>query len=198
MTVDQTRKDGTMEYSTMREAVALFDSAEKLENAVSELQSNGIDRSELSFLANASLTGRELGNLRQAADDPMTPREPVISDTDLRQGRVLGTGLAATIAAFAAAGFTVATGGIGTAIAAAAVAAGGVGAASTLFGRKLADDQTAFLDAQLARGGVLLWVRTPDAPTEATALEVLRRYSVDVYLHNPPAEAAALRQIGDL
>jgi hypothetical protein len=67
---------------------------------------------------------------------------------------VLGVGLAATIAAFAAAGFTVATS-VGTVIAAAAAAAGSVGAASTLQGHKLADDQTSFLDAQLARGGVL-------------------------------------------
>src|SRR5215472_17462215 len=152
-----------MELPSIREAVAVFDNAEKRESAVSELQSHGVDRSELSFLAHAELTGRAPGNLRQAAGDPTTPREPVVSDTDLRQGRVLGTGLTATVAAFAAAGFTVATGGVGAAIAAAAVAAGGVGAASTLFGRKLADDQTSFLDAQLARGGVLLWVRTRDA-----------------------------------
>jgi hypothetical protein len=57
------------------------------------------------------------------------------------------------------------------------VAAGGVGAAGALFSRILADDQASFLDAQLARGGALLWVRTPDAAAERLALEVLRRYS---------------------
>jgi hypothetical protein len=182
-----------MEHSTLREAVAVFDDAEKLESAVSELQSNGIDRSELSFLAHSSQTGHVPNNLRRAADDPATPREPVVSDTDLRQGRVLGTGLAATIAAFAAAGFTVATGGVAAAtIAAAITAAGGVGAASTMFGRKLAEDQTSFLDAQLARGGVLLWVRTRDVTSERNVLDVLRRYSDHVYLHDLPAEAAAL------
>jgi hypothetical protein len=179
-----------MEQSTIREAVAVFDDAEKLEAAVSELQSNGIDRSELSFLAHESPTGRVASDLPQAADDPATAREPVVSDTDLRQGRVLGTGLAATIAAFAAAGFTVATGGVGAAVAAAVVAAGGVGAASTLFGRRLADDQTSFLDAQLARGGVLLWVRTRNAAIEQTVLDVLRRRSAHVYLHDLPAETA--------
>src|SRR5262249_37603343 len=66
------------------------------------------------------------GNVRRAAADPATLREPVVSDTDLRQGRVLGTGLAATIAAFAAAGFTVATGGVGAATVIAAVAAAAV------------------------------------------------------------------------
>jgi hypothetical protein len=181
-----------MKDSTIREAVALFDDAEKLESAVSTLQSRGIDRSDLSFLAHASLTGQRSGNLRQAAYDPMTPREAVVSDTDLRQGRVLGTGLAATIAAFAAAGFTVATASVGVAIAAAAVAAGGVGAASTLFARKLADDQASFLDAQLARGGVLLWVRTRDAANEQIVLDILRRYSAYVHIHDLPAGAAAL------
>ena len=138
-----------MEQPTFREAVAVFDDAEKLEGAVSELQSNGIDRSELSFLAHPSLARRMPADLRQAADDPATPREPVVSDTDLRQGRVLGTSLAATVAAFAAAGFTVATAGLGAA--AAAAAAGGVGAASTLFGSIVAEDQASFLEAQLAR-----------------------------------------------
>jgi hypothetical protein len=181
-----------MEQSTIREAVAVFDDAEELEASVSELQSNGIDRSELSFLAHDLPAGRFPSDLRQAADDPATPREPVVSDTDLRQGRVLGTGLAATIAAFAAAGLTVATGGVATATIAAALAAGGVGAASTLFGRKLADDQASFLEAQLARGGVLLWVRTGNAASEQTVLEVLRRHSAYAYLHDLPAEATPL------
>jgi len=181
-----------MEQPTIREAVAVFDNAEKLESAVSELQSHGVDRSELSFLARAALTGRAPGSLGQATGDPTTLREPVVSDTDLRQGRVLGTGLAATVAAFAAAGFTVATAGVGAAIAAAAVAASAAGAASTLLGRKLAEDQASFLDAQLARGGVLLSVRTRDAAKERTALDILRRYSLHVFLHDRPAESAAL------
>jgi hypothetical protein len=182
-----------MDAPTIREAVALFDDAERLESAVSELQSNGVDRSELSLLANTELAERSLCDIRRDAEDPRTPREPVVSDTDLRQGRVLGTSLAATIAALAAAGLTVATGGVATAtIVAAAVAAGSVGAAGTLFGRKLADDHASFLDAQLGRGGVLLWVRTRDMAAEQCVLEVLRRYSAHVYLHDLPA--GSLRQ----
>jgi hypothetical protein len=50
-----------MEQPTIRDAVAVFDNAERLENAVSELQSNGIDRSELSLVAHASHTGRMPG-----------------------------------------------------------------------------------------------------------------------------------------
>jgi hypothetical protein len=94
--------------------------------------------------------------------------------------------------AFAAAGFTVATGNVAAAIAAAAVAGAGVGAASTLFGRKLVDDQASFLDAQLAQRGVLLWARTRDAANEQIVLDILRRYSAYVYIHDLPTEATAL------
>jgi hypothetical protein len=45
-----------------------------------------------------------------------------------------------------------------------------------------------FLDAQLARGGVLLWVRTPDFNAERRALEVLHRHAAHVHLHVRPAE----------
>ena len=183
-----------MNAMIIREAVALFDNAEKLEAAVSELQSKGFDRSDLSFLAHETAAElahetaaerRPLRDMGGIADDPTTAREPFVSDTDVRQGRVLGTSLAATIAGLAAAGFTVATGGVAAAaIAAGAVAAGGVGTAGAVFGRILADDQTSFLDAQLARGGVLLWVRTRDVAAERNATEILRRYATHVHVHD--------------
>jgi hypothetical protein len=175
-----------MNATTIREAVAVFDDSEKLEAAVSELQSKGFDRADLSFLAHETVSeDRSLRNIERVADDPTTAREPVVSDTDVRQGRVLGTSLAATIAGLAAAGFTVATGGVAAAaIAAAAVAAGGIGTAGVVFGRTIADDQASFLDAQLARGGVLLWVRTRDVTAERNAVEILRRYTTHVRVHD--------------
>jgi hypothetical protein len=171
-----------------REAVAVFDDSEKLESAVSELQSKGIDRSNLSFLAHASPTECPPGGLPRLADDPATPREAPVTDTDLRQGRVLATSLGATVAAFAAAGFAVATGGVAAAAAAAVAAGGGIGAIGALIGRKLAENEISFLDAQLARGGVLLWVRTPDVDAERRALEVLHRHAAHVHLNERPAE----------
>ena len=175
-----------MKTATVREAVAVFDDPDRLESAVSDLQSNGIDRSNLSLLAHPSLAEGLPARSQDVADDPATPRESAVTDTDIRQGRVLGTSLAATIAALAAAGFTVATGGVAAATVAAAAAAGGVGAVGALLGRGIGEDQEAFLDAQLARGGVLLWVRTPDTDAERRTLGVLRRHSAQVYLHDLP------------
>ena len=178
-----------MKTAMVREAVAVFDNPQELESAVSELQSHGIDRANLSLLAHKSLAEPQPGDPRQLAENPATPREPAVTDTDLRQERVLGTSLAATVAAFAAAGITVATGGVAAVTAAAAAgAAGGVGAIGALVGRKLGEDEQSFLDGQLARGGVLLWVRTPDPNAERRALEVLRRYSSHVHVHEVPAE----------
>jgi len=57
-----------------------------------------------------------------------------------------------------------------------------------MVGRELAKGEDSFLDAQLASGGVLLWVRTPDANGERRAAEVLRRYSTQLYVHELPTE----------
>ena len=185
-----------MKNATIREAVAVFDDLGKLENAVSKLQSNGIDRSELSFLAHTSLADPGSDDSRRLANDPTTQRESAVTDTDIRQGRVLGTSLAAAVAGLMAAGFAVATGGIAAAVLSAAATAGGIGAAGALIGRNVAEDEASFLDAQLGRGGVLLWVRTRDADAERRALEVLRRYAAHVRLHDLPG-AALQRAAGD-
>lgn len=180
-----------MKTKMIREAVAAFDDPEALEEAVSALQSAGVDRAYLSVLAPPSAVEGPSDNEPEAGGNPSPAREAVVSDTDLRQVRVLGTGLAATIAAMAAAGVTVATGGAAAAtVAAAAAVAGGVGIAGTLIGRQLADEHTTFLDAQLASGGVLLWVRIRDPEIERSVLEVLRRHSTKVAIHEYPVGGA--------
>lgn len=170
---------------TIREAIAVFHDPEALEAAVSELHSHGFDRADISFL-----TSDAPEKDRRLADSPDTPRGAGVSDTDVRQGRALATSMAATVAGFAAAGFAVATGGtLALAAAAGAVAAGGIGAAGGFLGKKAADETQSFLDAAVARGGVLLWVRTRDREHEARAVEILRRHSgQDVHLHDVPAE----------
>src|SRR5262245_50419198 len=107
-----------METKTIREAVAVFDNPETLEDAISDLQSSGVDRADLSILAPPSSA-----DPRSRSPNPSAQRGAVVSDTDLRQGRVLATGLAATIAGVAAAGATAATGGVAAATLAAATAA---------------------------------------------------------------------------
>jgi hypothetical protein len=174
--------------SIIREAVALFDDPERLEQAVSALQGAGFDRADLSFLAHTVLERRPDESLR-LAESASTPREAPITQTDIRQQRLLHTSMAATIAAFAAAGFAVATGGATALAAAVAVAAaGGAGAAGALIGARLGNDEAAYFGEQLARGGVLLWVRPAGPDAEARAAEILRRYSTLVVIHEFSAD----------
>jgi hypothetical protein len=183
---------------TIREAVAAFDDPQTLQAAVSDLQSHGFDRADISVIAPEDLAGHvagRAGDVRKAEDDPGVERSAVVGDTDVRQARVLGTSLASVLAAFAAAGLTVATGGAAAVAAgAAAVAAGGVGAAGTMLGRIAGDSERNFLQEQIERGGVLLWVRVRDAAAEPRALDILRRHSAhDVHVHEIPATASAYR-----
>ena len=119
-----------MAENTIREVVAAFDKPEALQSAVSDLQSCGFNRADITFMARQSLTGhlaQDYEATRQAEDDPRARREAVTDETDIRQRRTLDISLAATLAGFAAAGFTIATG--GTTLLAAGATAAAVGAA---------------------------------------------------------------------
>jgi hypothetical protein len=176
----------TPEPTTLREAVARFADPERLEAAISALQSRGFDRADISFIAREGFLGEHV-----APGDHRTKRGAPVESTDTRQGRMLGTSLAAVVAAFAAAGFTVATGGAAALAAGLAAAAGlGVGAAGATLGMKARESERHFLDEQLAEGGVLVWVRTREPQAEERALAILREHGgTEVHLHDLPATA---------
>lgn len=175
---------------TFREAVARFDDPQRLEAAISDLQSHGFDRADISFVAREGFLGEHAssgaGAAGDAADDATVKREAPVAGTDMQQGRVLGTSLAAVVAAFVAAGFTVATGGAAALAVGLAAAAGlGVGAAGAAFGMKAGDSGHNFIDEQLAQGGVLVWVRTQDVAAEQRALAILRDHGgAEIHLHD--------------
>jgi len=183
-----------MAETKIREAVAAFDDPEALKAAVSELQGSGFNRADISFLARDGMTSghveAEYGEARTVEDDPSVKREGVIEESDIRQRRTLGISMAATVAAFAAAGFTVMSGGAALVAAGAAAAAmGGVGGIGALIGKAWGDGQDTFLREQLERGGILIWVRTPDEAAEARACAILRRHAAhDVHVHEVAAE----------
>ena len=181
-----------MAENTIREVVAAFGEPEALQSAVADLQSHGFNRADITFMARESLTGhlaQDYEATRQARDAPQARREAVTDETDVRQRRTRDISLAATLAGFAAAGFTIATGGT-TLLAAGVTAAalGAVGGAAALIGKARGKSQETFLREQLERGGILVWVRTPDTAAEERAQSILRPYSAhDVHVHEVPA-----------
>jgi hypothetical protein len=197
--VDDTTPRTTTGTTTIREAVGIFHDADALNAAVSDLISAGVDRAELSLMAQEGILEGNLakpyGNTRQAEDDATAPRQPVYADTDVRSGRTLLTSMASVVAAFAASGVVVLTGGAALAALAAAIGAGGgAGAVGALVGKRVGDEQQRYLEAQLGRGGILLWVKITDPSKQARICAILSEHAADdVHLHDLPVSTPERR-----
>jgi len=178
--------------TTVREAVAVFETAEDLERAIDDLQSSGFNRAEISLLADERTIEKKLGHkyekVSELEDDPDAPRTAYVSTESVgdAEGGLIG-GLT-YIGAVAAAGAVVAGGG---AFAATLAAAALTGSASGFIGAILAgmvgEHHADYLRKQLEKGGLLLWIRTRDTDHEKQAVDVLSRHSAqDVHVHSVP------------
>lgn len=188
--------DGTQGKATVREAVGVFHDPDALNGAISDLIGAGVDRAELSLLAQESTLAGEpaddyAATIRRAEDDPAAPRQAVYADTDVRQGRTLATSMASVIAAFAASGAVVLTGGAAAAALLAALGAGGgAGALGALVGKRVGDERRHHLEEQMARGGILLWVKIMKPTMERRICKILERHAADdVHVHDIPVGA---------
>ena len=58
--------------------------------------------------------------------------------------------------------------------------------------KRLGEHHAEYLQEQIVRGGLLLWVRTRDPASEKRAIEILKKHSADkVHLHMLPLKAEA-------
>ncbi|HEX5795645.1 MAG TPA: hypothetical protein VFY19_07380 [Geminicoccaceae bacterium] len=172
-----------------REAVAVFDNVSELDAAVEELRQAGFRRGDISLLATEHAVQKKLGHryerVEELEDDPDAPRVTYRTPAALGEGEDILIGSLTYLPAVVAAGTVVASAGI------VAAAVTGTALAGALIGTVLAhwlDKQHAeHLQEQLERGGLLLWVRTPDEAAERRALEILTRHSAhDVHVHQLP------------
>jgi outer membrane lipoprotein SlyB len=175
---------------TVREAVAVIEDVESLEAAVEALEAVGFAAADISLLAGHATVERKLGRMytrvEELADEPAAPRTAFVSSRTVEQREKMVMGSMTTLPTLIAAGTVVASAG--------AVAAAIAGAAVTgaLLGNVLAgwmDRRHAdWLEEQLERGGILLWVRTADEGRERRALEILGRFAAhDIHIHEIPA-----------
>jgi len=183
------------EATVVREAVGVFDNPETLQEAIDDLMSHGFDRAELSLLAGEETIDEKLGNKYQKIagfeDDPIVPRCCYVSTESIgdAEGGLIG-GLM-YVGATAAAGAVVATGGTLALVLAAAALAGGVGGLlGSMLAKWVGDEHAHYLQEQLDRGGLLLWVRTFKTEDEKRASEILSKHSGrDVHVHTLPVPA---------
>lgn len=179
----------------VREAVAVFANAESFQAAIDDLLSSGFHRAQLSLLARekdvCAKLGAEYWQVDDLDDDPRVPRAAYVSNEAIGDGQGALIGGLAYVGAGVLMGPVAAAGGALTAIAsAAALGAGAGGLIGTWFARALGAHHAQRIEEQLARGGLLLWVRIFEEEEEQRASRVLRKHSgQDVHLHDCDLEA---------
>jgi len=181
------------EARTAREAVGVFNRSEDLQDTIDELLSSGFDRAELSLLASEHAVEEKLGHQYEKvgalADDPIVPRAAYVSTEAIggAEGGLIG-GLMYVGAAAAAGAIVVSGGTLAAGITAAVLAGGAGGLIGSILARWVGDHHAHYLQEQMDRGGLLLWVRTWDAEGERRAVEILRKHSGGhVHVHALPA-----------
>lgn len=174
---------------SVREAVAVFDDIADLDEAVAELRAAGFAKDDINILAGVETVEKKLGRrfrrVEELEEEPAAPRvvfEP-LSELEEREKTIAHS--LTILPTLLAAGTVVASGG---ALAAAIVATAVAGALlATVLTRWMDERRARWLHEQLERGGILLWVRTPDAAAERKAVEILMRHSThDVHVHELP------------
>ena len=177
---------------TQTEAVAVFHDADGLQAAIDELLVSGFDHAELSVLANEKAIvdklGRRYASTTEFEADPDVPRIGYIPGETVGDAKGAIIGAAIYFPAIIGSLAVVTSGGTMLGAVAVAVLAGGAGgAAGSVLARYVGKEHARHVSEHLARGGLLLWVRTHDAEHEETALAILRRHGGEhVHLHILP------------
>lgn len=187
--------DGGASPTINREAVGVFHDHAAFEHAADELESSGFDLADLSLLAGAHTVEAKLGHLYakpcDAEDDPEAPRIAYVARESVGDAKGVLTGGLAYVGAVAAAGVLVASGGtLAGALAAAAMIGGAGGLVGSVLADMVGERYARGIQEQLARGGLVLWVRTRDTAAEVRAINILNRHGAeDVHIHSLPKAA---------
>ena len=175
-----------------REAVGLFHDENALQAAADELLISGFNHADLSLLAGHRAVETRLGGMYQRVadleDKPDVAFQAFVDSDSRIEGKGVLVGGLFYVGAVAAAGMVVASGGTVAALVLGVAAAGGAGGLiGVMLGRFLDKQHAHALQEHLDKGGLLLWVRTPDEAHERKALAILRGCGAeDAHVHALP------------
>ena len=184
-------------YMNATEAVAVFQTETALQAAIDALESNGFDRADIGIMASAKTVEARLGHVyrsvKELEEDARVPTTAFVSREERGDAEGALIGGLMYLPAMAGGLAVVASGGAIAAAAAAAVIAAAIGAGiGAALGRILEKRHADAIEAAVARGGLLLFVRTRDGEHERTATEVLTKAGgTDVHIHSVPSFAPA-------
>lgn len=175
--------------SKVREVVAVFHDAGKLEAAADDLERAGFAQTSISIMADAKAVAEKLGHrfapVQEMEDDPNIPRRSFVGKADRAVEESVAIGLPLYVGAMAGAVAVVASGGA-AAMALLAAAAGGAagGSVGALLARAIGKSAAERLEKNIRGGGILLWVAVSDTAAEARAIDVLKAAGgADVHAH---------------
>lgn len=180
----------TDKSKTVREAVGVFHTPEQLQSAATELQTAGFNHHDISMLAGEKTVHEKLGHVyvraRDLEDEPAAPRQAYHSPPDIGDAKGVLIGMPMYVAATLTAGVIAATGGtLAALLGGVALAGGAAGLVGLGFANRADNKYAEALMDSLERGGLLLWVRTPEPELEERAKDILSRHgATDVHVHD--------------
>lgn len=187
-----------MVENSAREAVGVFHDESALQDGIDGLLVAGFDRSSLSLLASTHAVEEKLGHkydkVAEVEDDLTVPRAVFVDKDSRIEGESAVVSGLAYVGAMGTVGAIVATGGtVGMALLGAAAAGGLGGLVGAALARFMDRHHAHYLQDQLDRGGLLLWVSVQGAEQEAKAREILEKSGAEhVHVHDVPAEKLPL------
>ncbi len=160
---------------TVPEVVGLFDTTDNLQEAIRQLEGTAFPRQDISIMGTRrdleKIFGTKAVSPMIAADDAHTPRQaPARPEEEV----IGGTALVGASAYIGAMGLALSAGAIAFPVAGAAIIGGlGGGVLGGILARILDQSHNRHLEEQIERGGLLLWVRTPDENKESLAINIM-------------------------
>lgn len=172
----------------VRECVGLFLSAEDLQEAVRELESTAFPRQDISVMGTRAelmeVFGTKTIDPHMAMDNPDTPRAAPARPEEKTIGASAMVGVPAYVGAMSAA---LSAGAVAFPAIVGAAVIGGLsgGALGGILTKLFGDRDMRHYEEQIDRGGLLLWVRTPDRGREEVAVGIMRKWhALEVHVHD--------------
>lgn len=164
-----------------KEAVCVFNNPKDLQNCIRTLEGSAFPRQDISVMGQRS----ELEEVFSAPaidpykvmDDPSTPRQAPARPEEQTIGASALIGGSAYVGAMAMALTAGAVALPATIVGAAVLGAAGGGALGAVLTKLLGDNYSKNIEEQINKGGLLLWVRTPDEHKEMLAKVIMRQHN---------------------
>ncbi len=172
----------------VREAVGVFTDTQSLQDAIRDLEGTAFPRQDISVMGGREELEKVFGassvNPAYAMDNSDTPRQAPARPEEATIGTAAMIGGGAYIGAMTLA---LTAGAVAFPAIVAAAVIGGVGGGSigAVMTALIGNRHNKHLEEQIEKGGLLLWVRTPDAERESIAQQIMRNNGAyDVHVHD--------------